>query len=814
MSVIGRVLLLGLLASSSLVLSCQKSQKPPGSEGGEGTEIPPEVFGKTAFNPQLAVVDQAGAPIANASIVFGSSSVRSLADGTAALPEQSTEASTVATVSAEGYAPVTKTLSISNSYTPLTIELSKLVSVVVDSETGGNVDLAVAQVRLPGRGFLKEDGSPYDGPVTVRVVNLLDPLSAVETTSDDGFGVGADGPEPLVLYGAIHVELLGADGKPLQFSAGERAVVSFDLPTDVSHQVGDVLAMYTFDEASGLWLENSSCKVADATPAGGARKLACVGEVEHFSKVATGNRRNIGRFCRKFTLKLSKGFPQGGSLLSWRVEVPGRSFSCRMARPSAGTPLGTCTLRAALSGRPDEVRIRSVIGSRAFRRFRQYFAMNVPGSYDGTCPETILQYNPLTRRLSITDPPPDRDPPVDMDGDGYYAKAGATLEPGEDCDDNDKDIHPGARPVICTGKDHDCDGQPDVAKVAASLSALPDLAWNLFCPQTKMTCSAVLGAEVSGNGRDENCDGVASDADGDGFLTRSDPGFAASGKAPDCNDNDSKSKPGGTEVKGNLIDEDCDGVAADKDNDGFPSARELALAGQSLTTTGVDCNDIDPEAHPGSAVQDLPVLAEFYEGGTRNAEFCSLFDAQGRPNQKLNYLLFQADRNCNGVLEDLDGDGKLVPAAGVFANPPPYDGNDLDPRTQDKNQSGSPNAKACSADLSDFGSGAREVCPRLFNRQQVCVDTYNQDGTATGEFACGSPDWKGFAIPPDPFAFGQQYGPCSTMVLPDCGAQSLCGGPITLAPWYTDALKNSTPAYDVSAENFTGFCMPTCTVVQ
>ena len=137
-----------------------------------------------------------------------------MADGTAALPEQSTEASTVATVSAEGYAPVTKTLSISNSYTPLTIQLSKLVPVVVDSETGGNVDLGVAQVRLPGRGFLKEDGTPYDGPVTVRVVNLLDPLAAVETTSDDGFGVGADGPEPLVLYGAIHVELMGADGKP------------------------------------------------------------------------------------------------------------------------------------------------------------------------------------------------------------------------------------------------------------------------------------------------------------------------------------------------------------------------------------------------------------------------------------------------------------------------------------------------------------------------------------------------------------------------------------------------------------------------
>jgi hypothetical protein len=83
----------------------------------------------------------------------------------------------------------------------------------------------------------------------------------------------------------------------------------------------------------------------------------------------------------------------------------------------------------------------------------------------------------------------------------------------------------------------------------------------------------------------------------------------------------------------------------------------------------------------------------------------------------------------------------------------------------------------------------------------------------TGEFACGAPEWNVFSVPPDPFAFSKQYGPCSTMVLPDCGGQSLCGGPITFAPWYVEALKKNMTPYDVSAESFTGFCMPTCTVV-
>jgi hypothetical protein len=88
--------------------------------------------------------------------------------------------------------------------------------------------------------------------------------------------------------------------------------------------------------------------------------------------------------------------------------------------------------------------------------------------------------------------------------------------------------------------------------------------------------------EIPGNTVDENCDGVVEgagpvDADGDGFSP-----------PVDCNDAHAAIHPGATEIPGNAVDENCDGVVtpADADGDGFDST--------------VDCNDNDPAIHPGA----------------------------------------------------------------------------------------------------------------------------------------------------------------------------------------------------------------------
>ena len=101
--------------------------------------------------------------------------------------------------------------------------------------------------------------------------------------------------------------------------------------------------------------------------------------------------------------------------------------------------------------------------------------------------------------------------PLDSDGDGYFAaEVGGTTCAGNDCDDSDADVNPGAA-VGCTASDMDCSDLPD------------------------------------------------NDDDGDGYVRGAAAGALEDCGGDDCDDADAAVNPGAANLCA-LTDQDCDGV--------------------------------------------------------------------------------------------------------------------------------------------------------------------------------------------------------------------------------------------------------------
>ncbi len=201
---------------------------------------------------------------------------------------------------------------------------------------------------------------------------------------------------------------------------------------------------------------------------------------------------------------------------------------------------------------------------------------------------------------------------ADADGDGYgdplsmdYACTASSgyLSDDSDCDDANAAIHPGAD-EYCDGVDNDCDGVTDEADALDASTWYADADGDGYgdSSSTDQACSAGSGfvgddtdcddgdiavnpdaAEVC-DGVDNDCDGDVDeddadldtstlttwyeDADGDGYgdaaVSSMDACAQPSGMvsdSSDCDDADASVNPAASELCGDSVDEDCDGVA-------------------------------------------------------------------------------------------------------------------------------------------------------------------------------------------------------------------------------------------------------------
>jgi len=180
--------------------------------------------------------------------------------------------------------------------------------------------------------------------------------------------------------------------------------------------------------------------------------------------------------------------------------------------------------------------------------------------------------------------------PLDGDGDGYVSDACA----GDDCDDGDFDVNPGADEVCDNGIDDDCDGDTDeidsdcwectVAGECDDYDACTtDACVDHVCEHTAVDCDDTNACtddscDPGTGGCFNDCNAVdnqdpccsnyacigeavceaCADGDGDGY---GDPGSPlCTHPEEDCDDSAPDVNPGAAEVCDNLVDDDCDGL--------------------------------------------------------------------------------------------------------------------------------------------------------------------------------------------------------------------------------------------------------------
>lgn len=255
---------------------------------------------------------------------------------------------------------------------------------------------------------------------------------------------------------------------------------------------------------------------------------------------------------------------------------------------------------------------------------------------------------------------------ADGDGDGYGDVATASVAcaapegfvaSGDDCDDADINVHPGAAET-CDGADQDCDGTTDNDPIDA-----PDL---------------YADADLDGYG-DAAAPVVACDT-AEGIVAT----------ASDCDDADPDVHPGADEHCDGL-DEDCDDVpdnaAVDKatwyfdaDGDGVGRADKSSLDCEQppdYVLDGSDCDDTDELITDGYDFwPDLDVDA--YGAGTptractqpaglvANQLDCDDSDPNANPAQ--DEACGGGDENCDGSVDEDDAEGALSTFADVDAD--------------------------------------------------------------------------------------------------------------------------------------------------
>lgn len=489
----------------------------------------------------------------------------------------------------------------------------------------------------------------------------------------------------------------------------------------------------------------------------------------------------------------------------------------------------------------------SLLGEFAFE-FRNTAAVANP-------PET---FDPEQACATYNVPPPTEEQLLaaayaDKDGDKFpalpegYAPSDADRK-NWDCNDADAAVNPNAAEIANNNVDENCDGVALMQKNPRDYPNNPE-AWNALCythcgSAAPLTCPAngpILpdAQDTPGDAFDQDCNGFVTDRDGDGYAVKGDNSpFAGRITGDDCDDKNPDANPGAQEQPGNIYDENCDGVALDRDNDGFYHPDHYPQGGTDGSKYG-DCNDADDKVKPQTYAQGgnesflAGYFTEQYPGGPmdRSYNYCWLFNSRRLPNATFRALA--VDKNCDGWVTDMDGDGWTVPGDKTLGAERAWDMNDYDPRVYPgapstidwlpppMEQMSGGNAPGCEASpvTPDFVNDG-SACPNMPDGSRTFCDHLNDaDGDWWLVNVCNPRQWRDGDNPLRPLAVtagDRTWGPCqfggTNTNLPSCGPGLQCAYKnqgVRFSQAYLDVLRTQFNI-DLSSAEFFGMCLPSC----
>jgi len=270
-----------MLASTLIFFSCQKEVNDNIDNPGNPV-TPPDLTTKVnSAKVSGFVTDENNDPVTGATVKVGTRSITTDEYGYFEVNnvEVVKNAATV-TVTQTGYFPGIKTyIAAADKSAFFRIKLiPKNIAGTVNGASGGVVSLSNGlSISFPANAVVNEtSGAAYSGQVNVAAY-WINPTSDDLNSEMPGDlrALNADGAmQFLTTYGMAAVELTGASGEKLQIADGKKAALTMPIPASILSSAPASIALWHFDEAKGLWIEEGQ-----ATKNGNNY----VGEVSHFS---------------------------------------------------------------------------------------------------------------------------------------------------------------------------------------------------------------------------------------------------------------------------------------------------------------------------------------------------------------------------------------------------------------------------------------------------------------------------------------------------------------------------------------------------